>query len=267
MSSRRNKKQQQTLPLSPILGSALLLVIALVLIISWTSSANASGGKPTDGVAVGNGSLNHPKGWCGNGNGQAACSPASPEWTLITANNTASAIAANSNFASMRNQYGYTVLDTPTLVHAYQAHTGQDYYDNDHLVVTVKNAAGLRCGIFDFVYDSTHTHIRFSSFGVITALDPHSQLAFPYVSSLQAQSVVHTQLHMDLLVGRQPELIFFPIDASYTNRTSPIHAWAGGGNSAMNPMWYVVGSDAQNYFIGSDLHAHVQQELPITTNP
>lgn len=267
--SRRNKrqKQKQALSLSPILGSVLLLVIALIVIISWSSSANASGGKSADGVSVGNGSLNHPKGWCGNGNGQAPCSPASPEWTLITFNNTASAIAANSNFTSMQSQFGYTALDTPTIVHAYEAHTGKDYYDNDHLVVSARNAAGLRCGIFDFVYDSTHTHIRFSSFGIITAQDLHAQLAFPYTSAARAQGVLHNQFHIDLLLGRQAELIFFPIDANYTNRTSAVHAWAGGGNSAMNPMWHTVGSDAHDYFIGTDLNAHNLKDLPITTNP
>ncbi len=53
------------------------------------------------------------------------------------------------------------------------------------------------------------------------------------------------------------------IDPNYPVLTSAVHKWAGGGNSAMDPMWHIVGSDRLDYFVGADLNVHVQNDLPI----
>ena len=257
-------------PLATAIGIAfvtvLILGLALMLTIRhYNSTAVASGGGPASNSYSGYGSLHHPKGPCGN-TGQAPCAPADPGWFSITSTSpadVATAIAHSENFLSMQGQFGYVSLDTPTLVHAYDAHTGNNYYDDDHWVVSVRNAAGMRCGIFDFVYDRTQQRLRFSSFGVITSLDPHSKQAFPYISLSVAVTQLHNQRKLGVKTGTQPELIFFPIDPSFPVLTSPVHNWAGGGNSAMEPMWLLVGTDGQNYFVGTDLAVHIQQDLPI----
>ncbi len=174
--------------IATIAGVALaLLVVAGFVLIGiighGKGTATASGGG-SGTVPVGYGSLNHPKGPCGNA-GQAACTAAQPNWfstSSASAAAVAAAIAGSSDYLSMQAQYGYVTLDTPALVHAYAAHTGIAYYDSDHWVVSVRNAAGMRCGLFDFVYDAAHQRLRFSSYGVITAADPHAQQAFLTVS-------------------------------------------------------------------------------------
>jgi hypothetical protein len=259
--------------LSTIFGTGIGIVVILGFIVigilghhqHTSSTTTASGGGPAATVPVGYGSLNHPKGPCGNA-GQAPCPAAQPDWFSIASDTpvaVTTAIKNSSDFLSMQPQYGFTTLDTPVLVHAYDAHTGIQYYDDDHWVVSVRNAAGMRCGIFDFVYDRTHQRLRFSSYGVITALDPHSQQAFPYISLTAATTLLHSERGLGMKMNTQPELIFFPIDPSFPILTSPVHKWAGGGNSPMAPMWFMIGSDGKNYFVGSDMHIHTQSELPI----
>jgi hypothetical protein len=237
----------------------------MVIIGHGNNAANASGGGSGIHVPVGYGSLNHPKGPCGNA-GQASCAPADPGWFPITSESTAavaSAIASSKDFVAMKGRFGYVSLDTPALVHAYSAHTGNPYYDDDHWVVSVRNSSGVRSGIFDFVYDRAHQRMRFSSFGVITPSDPHSQQAFPYIASSTAVEKLRSQRGLGVRGGTQPELIFFPIDPSFPVLTSPVHKWRGGGNSPMEPMWHIVGSDGHDYFVGGDLNVHAQADLPI----
>jgi hypothetical protein len=140
-----------------------------------------------------------------------------------------------------------------------------DYYDDDHWVVSTHDTSGMRCGLFDFVYDHTHQRMRFSSYGVITSQDPHARQAFPYIMSSAAVASMQSQRKLSLLSGAKPELIFFPIDPSFPYLNSPVHKWAGGGNSGMNPMWHMLGSDKHDYFLGTDLYVHTQQELPIAS--
>lgn len=253
--------------LGAALGMVALLVLGFAFLLTvgrGSSLAGASGG-PVSHVPTGYGSLNHAKGPCGNA-GQAACPAADPGWFAVSAaspNSVAAAIASSPDYIAMRDHYGYVALDTPALVHAYDAHTGNDYYDDDHWVVTVRNAAGMRCGIFDFVYDRAHGRMRFSSYGVITPQDAHAGQAFPYISPSTAIAQLQRQRGFSTLAGTQAELIFFPIDPSYPYLNSPVHNWRGGGNSAMDPMWHIVGSDGHDYFVGVDLNVHVTADLPI----
>src|SRR5437899_4373385 len=111
----------------------------MVIIGHGSNAANASGGGSGIHVPVGYGSLNHPKGPCGNA-GQAACAPADPGWFAVTSESTdavAAAIVGSQNFVAMKARFGYSALDAPALVYAYGAHTGNDYYDDDHWVVSV----------------------------------------------------------------------------------------------------------------------------------
>lgn len=250
------------------IAMALVLGLAIMVIIRYESNtASASGGGPTMNAPAGYGSLNHPKGPCGNA-AQAPCAPVDPGWFPVGSDSpavAAAAIASSREFAAMENRYGCASLDTPALVHAYGAQTGIDYFDDDHWVVSVRDTSGMRCGIFDFVYDRAHQRMRFSSYGVLTLQDPHSRQAFPYISSSVAVAQLQSQRKLKVLAGTQPELIFFPINPSFPYLNSPVHKWAGGGNSAMNPMWHIVGSDAHDYFLGNNLNVYVRQDLPIAS--
>lgn len=248
-------------------GIGVLLVLGFVLLVTvghGSGTVGASGG-PVSSVPTGYGSQNHAKGPCGNA-GQAACPVVGEGWFAVSGASPASvaeAIANSPDYKAMQGHYGYVTTDTPALVHAFGAHTGNDYYDDDHWVVTVRNAAGMRCGIFDFVYDRLHGWMRFSSFGIISSQDPHTEQAFPYISAATAIAQLQRQRGLSLLTGTQPALIFFPIDPSFPDLNSPVHSWSGGGNSAMNPMWHIVGSDGHDYFVGADLKVYVTTKLPI----
>jgi len=249
------------------LGMAVLLVLCFVFLVTTGRGSNIAGasGGPVSPVPTGYGSLNHAKGPCGNA-GQAACPAIDQGWVAIREASpvgVAKAIASSPDYMAIQKHYGYVALDTPALVRAYDAHTGNDYYDDDHWVVTVRNAAGMRCGIFDFVYDQTQGRMRFSSYGVITPQDVHSGQAFPYISEAIALTQLQRQHGLSTLPGTQPGLIFFPIDPGYAYLTSPVHSWSGGGNSAMDPMWHFVGADGHDYFVGADLKVHVTADLPI----
>src|SRR6266571_6787757 len=104
------------------LGLAVAVVLGLALMVFIGHGGNvvsASGGGPSSG-SVGYGSLNHPKGPCGN-SGQAPCAPVNPGWFPVTSespNVVAGTIAGSKDFASMKGRFGYVALDTPALVHA-----------------------------------------------------------------------------------------------------------------------------------------------------
>lgn len=267
-----NRQSQKPGGIILAIGSAFGIVVLFLLGFALvatagrgSSVASASGGGPVSHVPAGYGSLNHAKGPCGNA-GQAACPATNPGWFAVSAASpgaVAAAIASGPDYIAMQSHYGYVALDTPALVHAYDAHTGNDYYDDDHWVVSVRDVTGARCGIFDFVYDRAHGRMRFSSYGIITPQDAHSAQAFPYIPSATAITQLRHQRGLSTLPGTQPQLIFFPIDPSFPYLTSPVHNWRGGGNSAMNPMWHMVGSDGHDYFVGADLNVHITTELPV----
>src|SRR5258707_6222219 len=114
----------------------LVLGLALMTIIGHrNNTAAASGGGPTSNTAPGYGSLNHPKGSCGNA-GQPSCPAVDPGWFPVGAESPGAVVAAitgGSEFATISRQYCNAFLDTPSLVHAYSAHTRMDYYDDEHL--------------------------------------------------------------------------------------------------------------------------------------
>jgi hypothetical protein len=243
--------------------------LALVLVIGRanTRTTTASDGTSAVTVPVGYGSLNHAKGPCGNA-GQTACPRVQPGWFPLSSESpsaVAGAISHSPDFLAMQGRFGFVAMDTPVQVYAFAAHTGIAYYDDDHWVVSVRCSSGLRCGLFDFVYDRAAHVLRFSSFGVITPADPHSAMAFPYMAASEAEQLLQQQRGLRAMPGVQPELIFFPINPNFPVITSPVHQWKGGGNAPMIPMWLVVGSDGQDYFVGVDQHVYTRQALPVAT--
>jgi hypothetical protein len=269
MASKRDRGFGKTAATCFGIGLTILMILGLTLmfiIAHGGSVASASGGGSNSGSYSGYGSLNHVKGRCGNTPSQPTCPTSDPGWfsvSSVSPTAVSAAIAGSEIFASMQSRYGYKTLDTPVLVHAYDAHTGIAYYDDDHWVVSVRNAAGKESGIFDFLYDRVNQRLSFSAFGLITPQDPHSRLAFPYTSLSVAIAKLQSQRGLSVKTGTLPVLIFFPIDPNFPILSSPVHNWAGGGNSPMHPMWHVIGSDGHDYFVGIDLHVYAQKDLPI----
>ena len=265
----KNKPSPRQTVFSVIMSGGVTLAIVLGFVFISTvvrthSTTTASEGGGTPSLTSGSYG-NHPKGWCGN-TGQAACPTVDPGWFSVSAETPAAltiAITQSGSFRTMMDQYGYQTLDTPTLVHTMFAKTGISYYDNDHWVVSVVNASGQRCGIFDFIYDRAHHRMSFSSYGVITPTDLHARMAFPYTSAHAASVVLQQQRGLAVMPNSKAELIFFPIDPNFRNLNSPVHLWSGGGESPMNPIWHLTGTNGQDYFVGADQHVYTQTDLPI----
>jgi hypothetical protein len=274
LSSEEEKHSPHTV-LATAFGAFLVIVLisgfALLVMVEHPRASSASTSQGASHAATvynGYGSLNHVKGPCGNNAQQPACPTPQPNWIAIPSESPASvaqAMEQSIDFRSLQNHFGFTSLDTPVLVHAFDAHTGISYYDDDHWVVSVRNASGMRCGILDFVYDRANQRMRFSSYGVITSADPRHTSAFPYVSEVTAMQSLRSQKGLQIRTGTQPELIFFPINPAFPILTSPVSKWMGGGNSPMLPIWQLVGTNGQDYFVGTDLNVYTQQALPVAT--
>lgn len=225
--------------------------------------ANASGGPHPSQTPTRN-----YKGFCGNP-GQQACPPPDPRWFSITSESpkdVAVAIIHSKDFHMLSARYSNASIDTPILVHSFGPRTNIQWYDDDHWVVSTRNASGKEVGLLDFVYDRPHHRLRFSSFAVLAIQDPHSYQAFPYISATMAAAQLKSQRKLSLLMGTQPELIFFAIDPRWRELSSPIHLWSGGGDSPLDPMWYTVGSDKREYFVGADLKVYTTGQLPFAPN-
>lgn len=243
------------------IGVVLVLVLCTVLVV-LVVNVNASNKPPTLPLSH---LATKVRGTCGNA-GQPTC-PVDPGWFSIAAESSSAVMASitsgSREFEMLKGQFGYVSMDTPILVHHYGPHTGIDYFDDGHWVVSVRNNAGQRCGIFDFVYDRTLHRMRFSAFAQLMPGDARGPYAFPYISLQKAIGQLLLQRHITVMLGRQPELIFFPIDPEWRDPHSPVHNWTGSGQSPMEPMWHLVGSDGHDYFMGADLHIHIASDLPI----
>lgn len=256
-----SKKPKASIPFS--FGIAFILILSVVFVVVAGHEANASGGTHPSSTVVRN-----YKGFCGNP-GQPVCSPPDPRWFTIISDSPdviAKAIVNCSDFTMLKSRYGNALVDTPVLVHSFGPRTGIQWYDDDHWVVSTRNISGKEVGILDFVYDRSHHRLRFSSFAVLGQQNPTAYKAFPYISQLIATAQLKRQRKLNLQTGTQPELIFFPIDPQWRNLSSPVHLWSGGGDAPLDPVWYIVGSDKHNYFVGADLKVYTQKELPFAPN-
>jgi hypothetical protein len=208
-------------------------------------------------------SAGKPLAQCGSA-GQPACA-VDPLWVDLPSESpavVAQVIASSAGYGMMTNQFGGAGLDTPVLVHAYPLHTGVEFYDDDHWVVTAHDASGLEVGIYDWVYDRAHHRIRLAGYGEFTPQDYRAHQPFPYLSATTATSLVHTSRGVAVMAGRQPELMFFPINPLWRMPNSTIH-WSGGGDDPTDPIWHVVGVDGRDYYVGVDSRVYVTSDLPL----
>ena len=107
----RGEQHKQTgstvMAIGAALGIVVLFVLGFALVATvgrGSSVASASGGGPVSNVPAGYGSLNHPKGHCGNA-GQAACPAADPGWFAVSAASpaaVAAAISSSPDYAAMQ---------------------------------------------------------------------------------------------------------------------------------------------------------------------
>lgn len=231
-----------------IVGSVLLCALFLVCAVGKSMAS------PLASHLSGPGSLNYPKGWCGQ-QGQPSCR-INLGWFPVSSEQPgeiARVMMRNSEYAMLQKRAGYSALDTPARVHSLNAHTGIAYYDLDHWIASARSTTGVRVGLFDFVYDAAYKRLRFSSFGVISPQDAHSHMAFPYIMGNQALARLQALPGIHILAARQPELVFFLIDPRYNNLSSKKYRWYGGGNSPINPLWHIAGTAGNDYFVGPNL--------------
>jgi hypothetical protein len=236
---------------------AVVGLVLMIIAIQGSRVASASGGGPPGPTPPG-------RHVCGTA-GEPACPPDDLDWVSITSESpgaVAAAIGKSEHFTMMQSHYNYASLDIPALVRSFGPHTGIQYYDDDHWVVSVRDTSSREVGVFDFVYDRANHRLRFSSFSALGEMNPSAHQAFPYISADMAVAQLKSQRKLGVQPGKQPELIFFAIDPRWRDLTSPVHLWKGGGEAPMDPMWHLVGSDGRDYFVGVDLHAYVLTNLP-----
>lgn len=286
---RTSRWQSDPTILAAVAITFVAVFLVAVLVTRGPSTAAAAGGTGTPGLqtksAASNSrpsvtlpsNINKSKVQCG-----AACDTLNPGWvsvpvassqqlatpTFATAfsSTIASTISRTGMFTSMESHYGTLQTNTPMLVHPYGpvAAGASDYFLDDHWVVAVNNAQGQECGIFDFVYDSAHNRIRFSSYSVISPRDTEFYgKPFPFTSATSAETQVHSAARVTLMSGAAPELIFFPEAWTWKTTGAPKN-WTAGGTSPMDPIWLMPGADGQSYFVGTNMKVYTQQELPLT---
>lgn len=260
-SNSRSRISRQTEPHIgiPILVAGVAAVGVVLVALAAPGGISAAGGGTSSTTL-------HTKQLAGCGSqGQPSC-PIDPGWVSVSAESPgviAQAMALSPAFGSMQSHFGVMTLDIPVLVHATNLHTGIEYYDDDHWVVSVRDGAGVESGIFDFVYDRAHQRIRMAAFAKLTSGDPRSHQAFPYTSVGLATARLQSVRGVVPSATSQPELVFFPIDPQWRDPHSPKHSWSGGGDSPMDPMWHLVGADGHEYFVGVDMHVYDTVNLPL----
>jgi hypothetical protein len=255
---KSNRRSETPFAVQPGLVVGIVLLCALFLVFGVGKSMAVANVSLFDGP----GSLNHPKGWCGQQR-QPACH-INLGWLTVASeqpDEIAHVMMGSPEYAMLQKRAGYTALDTPTLIHPLNADTGIAYYDMDHWVASVRSTTGTRVGLFDFIYDAAHKRLRFASFGVIPPVDPHSQIAFPYIMANQALAKLQRQPGVHILAESQPELVFFLIDPRYRDLSSKKYRWYGGGNSPLNPLWKVAGIGQNDYFVGPDLRTYTRSAV------
>jgi hypothetical protein len=174
----------------------------------------------------------------------------------------ARAIAGSGWFASIKKTHGIQTPDLPALAHTLASPSGYDYYDDDHWVVSVRDAGNKQVGIFDFVYDSSHQRIRFAGYAVLRPGDPLYGHAFPKAQPAAALQRLQAERGMSAKAGAQPQLVFFPPDQQHFGAQAK-QLWGAGGSSPIDAIWRVPGANGVNYYVGSDQHVYELKDLPI----
>lgn len=277
MSNRHRRANHR--PTRASVGAGLLpvaiavLVVLLSSLVFWRLSASPTTAA-TGAVAFGGGtpSLNKgpstyskPPAWCGNA-GLPACPTPDPGWIPLAGNSptaAASAISQSGIFAGINAAHQGKTLDLPVAVFPLDTATGSDYYDDEHWVVSVRNAAGVEVGIYDFVFDSVHLRMRFASYAVLSPTDARYGHVYPTFTASSAIADLSSGRGLAPQAGTQPQLVFFQLPDSWQGPLAT-HHWVAGGQSPIDPLWRMVGSDGKEYFIGVDHNVYNRSQLPLS---
>ncbi len=126
----------------------------------------------------------------------------------------------------------------------------------------MRDGADQQVGLYDFVYDRANARVRLASYGVLTPKDARFGHAFPSMASSTAIGRLQAERQLGAKSGMQPDLVFFPL-ADDVQGPSATRSWSGGGDSPLDAMWRVTGTDGATYFVGQDLHVYDEASLPI----
>jgi hypothetical protein len=257
------KKIKRNKRLSSALIVSVGVVACLIATVSFIRAPQTAKAGPASGVTyVG---THSPKPAPCDAPGFPACPAIDPGWTPLnagTASAVATAITGSGMFATMSAHHGGKTLDLPVLVRTLTSGTGYDYYDDDHWVVSVRDADNHEVGIYDYVYDRANQRIRFASYTIVRPGSPRYDKPFPYVSASSAAARLQSERGVGARASGQADLVFFPIDSTQYGPGAP-HQWYGGGESPVTAMWRIPGTDNVNYFVGQDNHVYDFKDLPM----
>lgn len=199
-----------------------------------------------------------------------AVEPAGVAWLSITSATPkdVSAVMESGGLAMVESRLGPATLDTPALVYPLNMHTGYDANDCPHWVASLHDRAGSVSGIVDYVFDPSHTRLRFSTSGTIFPGDSRFGKAIPYVTLDQALALLRQQRGVSAPSKQAPMLVFFALKRGWAGEGQPpdtttSHVWTDGGTVATDPMWRVVGSDGKVYLVGRSQKVYLASEIPM----
>ncbi|MGH2487510.1 MAG: hypothetical protein ACRDHE_16020, partial [Ktedonobacterales bacterium] len=198
-----------------------------------------------------------------------ATEPPGADWISVTSS-APSDIAADmesGGLAMMESRLGPVTLDAPTLVYPLNVHTGYDANDCPHWIASFHYNSGGSWGAIDYVFDPAHSQMRFVNGAGIYQNDSRFGKTFPYITLEQALALVHQQRGVTAAKSETPLLVFFSLKQGWAGEGQPpdtttSHVWTDSGTSATDPMWRIVGSDGNVYFVVRSLRVYAMSEVP-----
>ena len=245
-----------------------LIGVVVAAIAMLTHGANASGVaaettlKPTATAQV---SLS-----CGTSTTPDCPTPTTGDWIPISADTPAAVLAVfkqSGMYSAAQSsattgvgdaQYDLSRPETPLFVR--ELHIPGSIVMPDMYIIPFDMANGTVGYLMLCNVNATHTAIEVGEvMGVGTkngAPVPHGGLV--YLSASAAEGVLYAQRHVRLMPGKQPYLVYTPLDPMSGG-------WSGVGRDGFRPLWLVPGADSHDYVIGNDGKAYLPSQIPLAS--
>lgn len=198
-----------------------------------------------------------------------ATEPAGASWIPVTST-APSDIAATMEsdwLPNLESRLGPLTQDTPALVYPINMRTGYDANDCPHWIASFHSTGNTSWGDLDYVFDPTHSRVRFMGAGSIYSGDSRFGKPFPYVTRDEALALLRQQRHVAGSTTDTPMLVFFALKQGWSGNSQPgntaTHFWTDSGTVAADPIWRIVGADGKVYFVGEKQHVYTEADVPI----
>ncbi len=150
-------------------------------------------------------------------------------------------------------------LGSPVLVRAIQPAGAVAGQYPDFYVVPILDASGAATDAAELELNQAHTAIQVIA--IVTYSQPHAHGAIAHMTAAAAVAAVRAQQHSALRPGAQPQLVYFPADA--TAQEMGQVTWTGGGEFPADPIWRVPGADGRDHLVGVNGRAYYPEQLPL----